>query len=240
MFTIALTSCSSKKEVLYFSDLEVNKQDKIVYAEGKIQVNDILSIVVSSNVPELAAEYNLNQSPTTPSLGYLVGLNGMITMPILGKIQVKDLTMIEIENLLTKKLIDENHLTNPIVTVRLLNAKFTILGEVNKPGTYNFTEQNISLLQALGYAGDLTIYGKRENVLIIREENNNKAYVTLDLTSKKWFDSPYYYVKPNDIIYVNPNDTKVKSAGYIGNFGTLMTTISVALSTIIAVLVLAK
>jgi polysaccharide export outer membrane protein len=231
---LIMNSCATKKEVIYFSDVDVNEHDKIIFSEGKIQVNDILSIVVSSSTPELAMMYNTNQVPTSGvGTGYLVTLDGTITMPILGKVTVKDSTILALENLLIKKLIDGNHLTNPIVTVRLINAKFTILGEVKNPGTYTFNEQNISMLQALGYAGDLTIHGKRQNVLIIREENNKKTYMTIDLTSKKWFDSPYYYIKPNDVIYVNPNGAKVTSSGYISSFGSLLAIISIALSTVL-------
>ena len=236
---LILSSCSSKKDVLYFNDINTNEQDKVIFSASKIQVNDILSIIISSSSPELASIYNQNQTTTT-TLGYLVNTEGSITMPLLGKIKAKDLTLIDLENFLVKKLKDENYLSDPIVTVRLLNAKFSILGEVNKPGTYNFSEENISLLQALGYAGDLTISGKRANVLIIREENNVKTYATIDLTSKKWFDSPYYYIKPNDVIYVNPNGAKVKSAGYIGSLGTFMSVVSVGLSTVLTILVLSK
>ena len=134
-----------------------------------------------------------------------------------------------------KILIEGKHLSEPIVTARLMNAKFTVLGEVSKPGTYNYSEQNISVLQALGYAGDLTINGKRENVLLIREENNAKTYITIDMTSKQWFGSPYYYIKPNDVIYVNPNGPKVKTAGYIGNLGTFISIVSLSLSMILTV-----
>lgn len=225
---ILLCSCSSKKEMLYFSDVDVTTQDKIVFSPSTIRPNDILSIVISSSTPELAVMYNQN---TTPATGYLVSLDGMITLPVLGKIKAQDLTLMDLENVLAKTLIDGKHLANPIVTVRLLNAKFTVLGEVNSPGTYPFSEQNISILQALGYAGDLTIHGKRQDVLIIREENNSKTYMRIDMTSKKWFDSPYYYIKPNDVIYVNPNDAKVKSAGYISSVGGLLGLISIALST---------
>jgi len=236
---LMLSSCSSKKDILYFNDINTNDKDKIVFSAGKIQINDILSIVISTSSTELAVIYNLNLTSSS-TIGYLVNTEGNITMPVLGKIKAQGLTLIELENFLVKKLKDDSHLSDPIVTARLLNAKFTILGEVNKPGTYTFNEENISMLQALGYAGDLTINGKRDNVLIIREENNIKTYVTLDLTSKKWFDSPYYYIKPNDVIYINPNGSKVKSAGYIGSLGTFMAVASFGISTVLTILVLSK
>jgi polysaccharide export outer membrane protein len=237
-FLIFLSSCSTKKQVIYFNDINFENQDKNIISLGKIQPNDILSIIISSSSTELSAMYNLNQDQNQNSSffpGYLVNLEGKITLPILGKITVKDLTMAQLEELLVKILIEGKHLSEPIVTARLMNAKFTVLGEVSKPGTYNYSEQNTSVLQALGYAGDLTINGKRENVLLIREENNAKTYITIDMTSKQWFGSPYYYIKPNDVIYVNPNGPKVKTAGYIGNLGTFISIVSLSLSMILTV-----
>ena len=110
------------------------------------------------------------------------------------------------------------------------------MGEVNSPGTYDFTEQNITLLQAIGYAGDLAIGGKRKEVLLIREENGIRQQTTIDLTSTKWFDSPYYFIKQNDIIYVNPSGPVIKSAGYIGNLGTFLSVFSLALSTVLLII----
>lgn len=230
---LLFTSCALKKDVLYFNDINTEEQDKNVLSESKIQVDDILSIVISSNSTELASIYNLSQSSSASNTGYLVSLNGTITLPILGKIKAENLTAAELELFLVNKLIDEKHLLNPTVTIRLLNSKFTILGEVKNPGTYTFNEQNISLLQALGYAGDLTIHGKRQDVLIIREEDHKRIYVTIDLTSKKWFQSPYYYIKPNDIIYVNPNGPKVSSSGYISNLNGILAIVSIALTSIL-------
>lgn len=232
---LIISSCASKKDVLYFSDVNLKEQDKTVFSEGKIQANDILSVIVSSSSPELASIYNTNQPASSTINGYLVTLDGTITLPILGKIKVQELTLLELENLLVKKLIDGNHLSNPTVTVRLTNAKFTILGEVKNPGTYTFNEQNISLLQALGYAGDLTINGKRQDVLIIREENNKRTYTTIDLTSKKWFESPNYYIKPNDVIYVNPNGPKVTASGYVPSLPNLLAVVSIAITTILLI-----
>jgi polysaccharide export outer membrane protein len=229
--------------VIYFNDINFENQDKNIISVGKIQPNDILSIIISSSSTELSAMYNLNQDQNQNSSffpGYLVNLEGKITLPILGKITVKDLTMAQLEELLVKILIEGKHLSEPIVTARLMNAKFTVLGEVSKPGTYTYSEQNISVLQALGYAGDLTINGKRENVLLIREENNAKTYITIDMTSKQWFGSPYYYIKPNDVIYVNPNGPKVKTAGYIGNLGTFISIVSLSLSMILTVFLLTQ
>lgn len=216
-----LVGCSTKKDILYFNDLQLADKDAVVLTPTKLQANDIVSIRISSDNPEVSVLYNAEQNAAITTntgvtmQGYLVALDGSITLPILGKIQVDQLTVQELESKIVEQLKSQKHLTNPLVSARLLNAKFTVLGEVASPGTYTYTEQNISLLQALGYAGDLTINGKRTEVLLIREENHQKTYVHIDMTSKKWFDSPYYYIKPNDVIYVTPNGPAVKSAGYI-------------------------
>lgn len=229
-----ISSCASKKDILYFNDLNVEEQNSTVFNEGKIQINDILSIIVSCPTPELASIYNSNlPNSVTNSNGYLVALDGTIILPILGKIKVQDLTLPELEQLTVKKLIEGKHLANPTVTIRLTNAKFTVLGEVKNPGTFTYYEQNISILQALGYAGDLTIHGRRKDVLIIREENNKRTYMTIDLTSKQWFDTPYYYIKPNDVIYINPNGPKVTSSGYLPSLTNLLAIASIAITTIL-------
>ena len=130
---LIISSCASKKDVLYFSDVNLNEQDKTFFSEGKIQTNDILSVVVSSSSPELASFYNTNQLGSSTFNGYLVTIEGSINLPILGKINVKGLTLLELENLIVQKLIDGNQLSNPTVAVRLTNAKFTVLGEVKAP-----------------------------------------------------------------------------------------------------------
>jgi polysaccharide export outer membrane protein len=134
-----------------------------------------------------------------------------------------------------KILIDKGLLRNPVVICRLVNAKFTVLGEVKVPGTFTFYENNLTLLQALGLAGDLTINGVRKKITIIRTENGKQSYATIDLTKNDWFKSPYYFVKPNDVIVVDPNTAKVKSSGIIGNPGNLISIVSVLLSSIILI-----
>lgn len=243
---LLLTGCSTRKDILYFSDLNLSDKDPVVLTPTKIQANDIVSVKITSDNPEASLFYNteINAANATATgvtmQGYLVAIDGTITLPILGKMQVDQLTIQELENKVADLLINQKHLINPLVSARLLNAKFTVIGEVANPGTYTFTEQNISLLQALGYAGDLKINGKRNDILLIREENHQKTYVHIDMTSKQWFDSPYYYIKPNDVIYVTPNGPAVKSAGYIGNLGTFVSLISITISTMLTIIVLSK
>lgn len=167
--------------------------------------------------------------------GYLVAADGSIMFPVLGRINAGKKTTAELENALQKQLEEENHLILPKVSVRLLNAKVTILGEVQKPGTYNFTEQQISVPQALGYAGDLTINGERKDVLLIRETNGQRFTYRIDLTKSDWFGTPQYYVQPNDFIVVNQNGPRVKSSGFVGNTGTLISVISVILTSIVLI-----
>lgn len=240
---VLLQSCATKKEILYFQDAQTMAPQKIQYSSPSIQANDILDIKVSALVPETAIPYN-QQLPTHSSSnnldliklqGYLVSTRGTIMFPVLGSIVVKDMTTAQLETRLQHLLEEGGHLVQPTISARLLNAKVTVLGEVQRPGTYSFTEQQISLPQALGYAGDLTINGKRNNIMLIREEAGMRTVTHIDLTRTEWFNSPYYYVKPNDFIVVNPNATKVKSAGFIGNTGTLISVASVILTSLVLI-----
>lgn len=235
---VIISSCASKKEVLYLQDAVSKGNVDVNYSSSHIQPNDILKITVESIVPEAAIVYNktnaLGAQPQNLQVlqldGYLVSLDNTIKFPVLGKISTANTTTKALEAIITEKLVSGGHLTNPSVNVRLINAKVTILGEVNKPGTYNFTEQNITLLQALGYAGDLTINGKRQDILITREVDGVRKVTHIDLTSTAFMNSDFYFVKPNDVIVVNPNGPRVKNAGFISNVSTVLTIASLALS----------
>jgi polysaccharide export outer membrane protein len=165
----------------------------------------------------------------------LVSKDLTLNFPVLGEIDVRNKTTQELGAHIKYILESGGHLKNPTVDVRLLNAKITVLGQVNAPGVVTFTEQNITLLQAIGYAGDLTINGKREDILVMREEHGVRQISHIDITTSDWINGPYYFVKPNDVIVVNPNDPIVKSAGYIGNLGMLLSVGSILLSTILII-----
>ena len=240
-FVFFFFSCSTKKDVLLFQDKSKLKAT-ISYQAPKIQTNDILSIQVSTLQSELALPYNLippNANMANVQIdalklqGYLVSPEGTINFPVLGTIAVTGKTSQELETYLKTTLEQGGHLVSPTVNVRVLNGKVTILGEVSRPGTYGFTEQNISVLQALGLAGDLTIRGKRKEVLLIREEAGQRSYTILDLTQTNWFASPYYYVRPNDVLVINPNTARVKNAGFVSEPATLLGMASVLLSMIV-------
>ena len=162
--------------------------------------------------------------------GHLVGIDGYIVLPILGRILVANKTIASVEKELVRILENGQHLISPSVSVRLLNAKVTILGEVKNPGTFNFVEQFISIPQALGYAGDLTIQGKRSDILLVREQDGNRTISQIDLTTTSWMNNPEYRVMPNDVIVVNPNMAKVKSSGIVGNISLVMSIVTTLLS----------
>ena len=235
---LIVASCASKKEVLYMQDAETAGIGTIQYQSANIQPNDILKIIVESSVPEAAIPYNkgsiIAMQPQNIQLlqldGYLVSPENTITFPVLGKISTLNQTTEQLQETIKQQLESGGHLTNPSVNVRLINAKVTILGEVRQPGTYNFTEQNITFLQALGYAGDLTINGKRDDILLTREVDGVRKITHIDITSASFMNSEYYFIKPNDVIIVNPNEPRVKNAGFIGDVGTILTIASLALS----------
>ena len=234
-------SCVSKREMLYLQDVESFNNTEVIFTNHTLQVDDILKISVGALIPEAAIPYNKNSggSGVANSIdvmkldGYLVSQNSTINFPILGELSVKDKTTKDLENDIKKLLFDGGYLINPNVNVRLLNAKVTILGEVNNPGTFSFTENNVSFLQALGLAGDLTINGSREDLVVLRRVDGLQTTERINLTSSSWLSGPYKMVKPNDVIIVNPNSAKLKTAGYVGNISTILGITSLLLSSII-------
>ena len=239
LFSIGFfSSCASRKDIILFGDIKESTQNNVLFALPKIQVNDILDVKISTLNPETALPYNsvislnaMNSIELLKLQGYLVSAEGKIMLPILGAIPAIGKTTTTLEQEIVAVLENGGHLRNPTVTVRVLNAKITVLGEVNNPGTYTYTEQTISLSQALGYAGDITIEANRKEVWLIREENGIRNYHKIDLTKSDWFTSPYYNIKQNDVVYVSPNNVKVKSAGFIGNTSTVLSVFSILLTT---------
>lgn len=234
-------SCASKKDIILFSDIKEGTENNITYSFPKIQVNDILDVKITTLNPETAIPYNsINANSTAISSiellklqGHLVSAEGKINLPILGAINASGKTTSELEKSISTILESNGHLKNPSVSVRILNAKVTILGEVKMPGTYTYSEQTITLPQAIGYAGDITIEANRKEVMLIREEEGMRKYHKIDLTKSDWFNSPYYNIKQNDIVYVYPNNVKVKSAGFIGNTSTVLSVFSILLTTFV-------
>ena len=241
---ILMQSCASKKEILYLQDIDSNPAMEVASNTNTLQPNDILKIDVGALIPEVALPYNkvsINNIQTANNLevmkleGYLVSNNKTINFPVLGELSVAGKSTADLETDIKNRLEIGGYLLNPSVTVRLLNAKVTILGEVKKPGTFTYTENNISLLQALGLAGDLTINGDREDVILIREADGQRSTSHLNLTESAWLNGPYQNIQPNDVLVVNPNPAKVKSAAFFGSASSFVAIASLLISTIVLI-----
>ena len=237
---IILSSCGSSKKVVYLQDADVNMRVKTeIEYKTVIHPDDLLSIVVSCDDLESAVPFNtpmigLGREVTSSSQqiprGYLVDKAGEIDFPVLGKLKVEGISRNELSEMFKEKL--SLYLKNPIVTIQFQNFKVTVLGEVKNPGCYQVSSERVSLLDALGMAGDLQINGKRKNVLIMREQGNEKVFARVDLTSSDYINTPFFYLQQNDVVYVEPNKGRI--AG--GNAGTFLPYVLSSLSTLIAVI----
>ncbi len=215
-----MSSCVNTRKAVYFPDLEnTTITSATPVPVTVIQKNDLLNITVSSLDAQASQVFNApNLLPVTSGnntlLGYLVGTDGTIQFPILGSIKAEGLTKDQLRLAIQKELKDQQLLKDPIVSVRFLNFRVTVLGEVKNPTTIDVPSEKISLLEAIGAAGDLTIYARRDNVLVVREkENGDKEIKRINLNSAELLSSPYYYLKSNDVVYVEPNKSKVASTG---------------------------
>ncbi len=221
-----LSSCVGRKEIAYFqppvktADLE--KMDAGPGFIPLLQSGDIIGIMVSSLSPEASALFNPfptvintgnNQTNQTnapvAATGYMIDSDGQITIPLIGKMKVLGLSTTQLTDTLSKQL--NKYLKEPTVNVRILNFRVSIMGEVNRPSVYTIPNEKITLPEALSLAGDLTIFGNRKNILVIREVNGKREFANIDLTKRDFFNSPYYYLHSNDIIYVEPGKGKYAS-----------------------------
>jgi len=242
---ILLCSCASKKDVIYYQDIDNTELDDVskVKPDIDIQIGDILNLDLKTLDQESLLPFiknaNLTQAGGGQQIellklrGYLVDENGFIDLPVVNKVKVAGKTTQEAEILIKNKL--SAYLKNLYVSIRIINYKFTVTGEVKNPGTYEISEPNLTLIQALGMAGDLSIRGRRDNVMIIRTEADKRITKRLDLTKSDWMNSPFYFVKQNDVIYVEPNNPQVKTAGFIGNVGVLTSVASILLSAVVII-----
>jgi len=247
--TLIFSSCVVTKKSVYFNDLpDSSKARSIIPADFKepvIQPDDILSVTIQTIDPSTTLAVNQvsampavgasSASPTGQQVitGFLVDKEGNIAMPMLGNIKLLGLTTyqarLRIQELASK------YFKEPTVQVRFANYKITVIGEVAKPATYTVPNEKVTLLDAIGLAGDLTIYGKRENVLLVRDSEDKKEFVRFDLNSSDIFKSPYFYLKQNDVIYVEPGKGKVAATNAARTqtltiIGSLLSVIIVALS----------
>lgn len=243
IIVISLTSsCVSNKKIAYFQDIQTVNQAKlenaVAFTEPTIQPDDILSINIftlnqqtgsiinqAASTPTLGG--NTNTSLATQNTGFLVDKNGEIELSLIGKIKVSGLTTYQARELIREKAADVYK--QPNVQLRFANFKVSVLGEVNAPSAYTLPNEKVSILDALSLAGDLTIYGKRDNVLIVRDNDGKKEFARLDLNSSNIFNSPFYYLKQNDVIYVEPNKRKVSASNsaQIQTIGVIASVVSV-------------
>lgn len=236
---LLLASCAPVKDIAYFQDKALNNPEKIDKHGGiVIQPMDMISIIVSSRNPQLAAIFNLPlvnyqagseiaANTSQKLLGYVVDNDGYIDFPILGKIMVNGMTRWELSETIKSLLLDKGYLNDAVVTVEFMNFKVSVLGEVNSPGTYTIQGDKVTVLQALSMAGDLTIYGKRGNVTVMRELEGKRTFYNIDLCSVDLFKSPAYNLQQNDIIYVEPSQEKARQST-IDDKGLRMTSIIVS------------
>lgn len=244
-----MSSCVSRKQLTYFQSITPESAEDInkythSQPEPTVKVNDALIIMVTALDLEAVLPYNLPSAPyvtqnsasepTTSSYQYyIVDTEGNINFPVLGKLHVEGLTRAEVINMIQERL--KEQVLNPVVTMRFLNANITILGEVRNPGKYSFNGQ-MTLLEALGAAGDLTQYGKRDNILLIRENGSNLEFARLNLNTDDIFKSPYFYLQQNDVIVVEPNQARSTSNQTIGLWLSMIGTVSSAATVVVSVM----
>jgi polysaccharide export outer membrane protein len=203
-------SCTSSKKITYFKDAQDGQERPVLGTiEAPYQRGDILNITISSLNPKFDVEYNKTDNNTTK--GYLINDDGDIQLPKLGNIMAAGLTKKQLTDKITNIIVAKNEILNPVVEIRHLNFEISVLGEVAHPTVITVPSEKISFIKALGLAGDLTIFGKRDNILLIREENGKRTTQHININSAEFLSSEYYYLKPNDVIYVEPNKTKIAS-----------------------------
>ena len=252
---LSVTSCGSSKDITYLQDKVLNNPVELEKNAGiVIEPKDMLSIVVNSRTPELAPMFNLplvniNAGSDTASGSqriscYAVDEEGCINFPVLGKLKVAGMTRWECAEFIKKELIKNKYLDDPIITIEFTNFKISVLGEVKNPGTFSINGDRVTILQAISLAGDLTLFGQRKNVSVIRENSGERTIFQLDLTSTSLFQSPAYYLKQNDIVYVEPSDIKKRQSTVddkalrITSIALSSSSVVVSIATLISTLVL--
>lgn len=226
-----LGSCAAPKNISYFQDLQPGESELLITepVEIKIKPKDKLSILVNSQDPRLTNLFNLpilsqqigvdnNYAQSRGLSGYTVDKNGCIDFPVLGEIKVQDMTREDVGAYIKKELVTRDLIKDPVVTVEFMNLSISVMGEVNKPGRYNIDRDHLTVLDAISMAGDLTIFGKREKVLVLRQEQGKQRVYGVDLNSGEHiYTSPVYYLQQGDVVYVEPNDTRKRQSTVNGN-----------------------
>lgn len=246
---LGLAGCKAPEKVLYLQDLSQPLEQALAQTSGmKIQKDDLLQINILANNPDVAKPFNLmaqisdmGTNVSNPEqTAYLVDASGNVDIPVLGRMTVEGLTTQEVKSAIGKQLQEKNLIKDPVITVRILNFKVSVLGEVKNPGVVDVKGERITVLEALSKAGDLTIQGRRDHVAVIREVDGKRTVNYLDLKSKNIFDSPYYYLKQNDVVYVEPNDGRTAQYrnNQVNNVGVWLSVLSSMMSVITLIVTL--
>lgn len=222
---LLLSSCGSVKDIAYFQNKMLDEPEAIDKHAGiVVQPKDMLSIVVSSRNPELVTMFNLpvvsyqagsevvSGAGQQRLMGYVVDNEGCIDFPVLGTLNVAGMTRWELSQSIKERLISEGLLTDAVVTVEFMNFKVSVIGEVNNPGTFTIEGDKVTVLQAISLARDLTIFGQRENVTVIRERDGQRTMYEINLCDVSMFDSPAYYLQQNDVVYVQPSEIRARQS----------------------------
>jgi len=234
-----LTSCATRKEIVYFQDIDaLNMQQINQTFEPIIEPNDILHISISSISEEVIKPFlktpslTANVGNTNPGLqGYLVSKDGLIRFPVIGDVQVAGDTREQVIEKLKSKLTE--YVKDVVVDVRIMNFDVTILGEVNNPGKFNVKDERVTLPEAIALAGDFSEDGRRDQVTVIREIDGVRQVARIDFTKADFFSSPFYFLKQNDVVYIEPTLKGVRKSGFIPDVPALLSLVTVVLSTVI-------
>lgn len=239
LLVLLLASCATKKQILYFQDAtNLDQNNREFFFEPIIENNDVLHISVSSLDNEVIQPFKRNgqeggmqNNQNLLLQGYLVNAEGNIQFPVLGAVQVTGKTRNQVEQFLTKEL--KNFITDVVVDVRIMNFKVTVIGDVNSPGVFRIQDERITLVEAIALAGDLTRDGKRKDITIIREEDGKQKVAKIDITDTQFINSPFYFLKQNDVVYIEPSLRGVKKSGFVPDIPALLSLFTVVLSTVI-------
>ena len=234
-------SCSSKKNIIYLQSENETSSYLTSYSEYKLKTDDILKITLKNDISIVGNFSDRVDNVTASNMdsmtfeGYQIDYDGYINIENLGKIKATGLTINQFREKLIKKIVEDGVLLRPNLDVKLLNGSFSIIGEVNMPGNYKFLENNLNVLECIAMAGDLTITGSRSEIKLIRSIDGKTEVINLDITDANILQNKNFQIYSGDIIVVNPNSTRVKNAGIIGNSGTLLSLLSFILSSIIVI-----
>ena len=236
---VFLTSCASRKDMIYFQNNEINQEKVTNNYQLTFKPDDLVQIIISSkdlisaqpfNLPVVVSSASATNAQGLPKLqSYLIDKDGYIEFPVLGRLKIGGLTRIEVIEMLKNKL-SPDYLTDPVINIIITNFKVTVVGDVRSPRVIQFQNERVSILDAIGAVGDLNISGNRKNIMVLREEDGKKIKYNVDLTSNDIFTSPVYYLKQNDVIYIEQNNAKVQDAAYTRTTGLFISMASVLIS----------